>query len=100
LSIRVGDALNDGLGGRSAGDRLLNARSIIIAVGIVVISTADAHAYLDPGTGSMILQVLVGAVAAVGAGVGIYWRRLKAIANDLLGKNTSPPPSDDHQDNS
>jgi hypothetical protein len=33
-------------------------------------------AYLDPGSGSMILQILAGGVAAVGVGVTMTWRRL------------------------
>ena len=33
-------------------------------------------AYLDPGTGSMLLQALVGGVAAVGVMGKLYWRRL------------------------
>jgi hypothetical protein len=33
-------------------------------------------AYLDPGSGSMILQVLAGGVAAVGVAAKLYWRRL------------------------
>jgi hypothetical protein len=33
-------------------------------------------AYLDPGTGSMLVQLLVGGVAAVGVAMRFYWRRL------------------------
>ena len=33
-------------------------------------------AYLDPGTGSMLVQLLVGGVAAVGVAMRLYWRRL------------------------
>jgi hypothetical protein len=33
-------------------------------------------AYLDPGSGSMILQVLAGGLAAVGVGAKLYWRRV------------------------
>jgi hypothetical protein len=33
-------------------------------------------AYLDPGSGSMILQILVGGVAAVAVTAKLYWRRL------------------------
>jgi hypothetical protein len=33
-------------------------------------------AYLDPGSGSMILQLLAGGVAAVGVAAKMYWRRL------------------------
>jgi hypothetical protein len=33
-------------------------------------------AYLDPGTGSMLVQLLVGGLAAVGVAMRLYWRRL------------------------
>lgn len=33
-------------------------------------------AYLDPGSGSMILQVLVGGVAAVAVTAKLYWGKL------------------------
>jgi hypothetical protein len=35
-----------------------------------------ALAYLDPGSGSMILQAVVGGVAAVAVMGKLYWRRL------------------------
>jgi hypothetical protein len=33
-------------------------------------------AYLDPGSGSMILQILAGGVAAVAVTAKLYWRKL------------------------
>lgn len=36
-------------------------------------------AYLDPGTGSMIMQVLVFAVVAVGAFTKVYWNKIKGL---------------------
>jgi hypothetical protein len=33
-------------------------------------------AYLDPGTGSMIVQLLVGGVAAVAVTAKLYWHRI------------------------
>jgi hypothetical protein len=33
-------------------------------------------AYLDPGSGSMILQVIAGGVAAVAVTAKLYWRKL------------------------
>ena len=33
-------------------------------------------AYLDAGSGSMIVQILVGGLAAAGVALKIYWRRL------------------------
>jgi len=44
-------------------------------IGNLVIFTA----YLDPGTGSMIMQVLVFAVVAVGAFTKVYWNKIKGL---------------------
>jgi hypothetical protein len=33
-------------------------------------------AYLDPGTGSMVLQIIVGGVAAIGVAGRYYWQRM------------------------
>lgn len=38
----------------------------------------DLFAYLDPGSGSMLLQALVGGAAAAGVTVKLFWRRLKS----------------------
>ncbi len=37
----------------------------------------EAFAYLDPGTGSMLLQLLLGGVAGVVVVVKLYWERIK-----------------------
>ena len=49
---------------------------IIITVLILLFMT-DTEAYLDPGTGSMLLQVVLGGVAAVGVAVKLYWHKLR-----------------------
>jgi hypothetical protein len=36
----------------------------------------DLLAYLDPGSGSMILQIIAGGVAAVAVTAKLYWNRL------------------------
>jgi hypothetical protein len=36
-------------------------------------------AYLDPGSGSMILQVLLGGFAAAGVAIKMYWKKLTGI---------------------
>ena len=38
---------------------------------------APVDAYLDPGSGSMLLQVLLGGFAAVGVVARLYWHQLK-----------------------
>ena len=39
----------------------------------------DVLGYLDAGSGSMLLQILVGGVAAVGVTARLYWRRIKSV---------------------
>ena len=36
-------------------------------------------AYLDPGTGSVLLQAIVGGVAAAAVTARLYWRRLTRV---------------------
>jgi hypothetical protein len=50
---------------------------IFIAVLLLLMFT-DAVAYLDPGTGSMLLQVILGGIAAVGVAIKLYWHKLRA----------------------
>jgi hypothetical protein len=37
---------------------------------------APVDAYLDPGSGSMLLQLLLGGFAAFGVVAKLYWRRI------------------------
>jgi hypothetical protein len=54
----------------------------VLAVGLSIPREADA--YLDPGTGSFILQALVGSAMAAAFTIKIYWRRLKSL---FLGRS-------------
>lgn len=35
--------------------------------------------YLDPGTGSMIVQIVLAAVMGAGVAVGVFWKNIKAF---------------------
>ena len=39
----------------------------------------NVQAYLDPGTGAIALQLLIGGIVATLAAVRLYWSRLKSI---------------------
>ena len=41
--------------------------------------TSPAYAYLDPGTGSMLLQGLVAGLAAIISFLSIYWQKVKSF---------------------
>ncbi len=55
----------------------------------------SAHAYLDPGTGSMIIQGVLAGIAAVSVSVGIFWTRIKLFFGRVFGGNKA----DDNQEN-
>lgn len=40
---------------------------------------ASVLIYLDPGTGSLVIQLVLGALLAVGLVVRIFWRKIKAL---------------------
>lgn len=44
-----------------------------------VMLAEPAWAYLDPGTGSMIISAIVGLFATVGLAVKTYWYKIKAF---------------------
>lgn len=57
-----------------------------------MLACTEAFAYIDPGTGSLILQWLVGMVLAGLAVMNVYWQRIKSFfsgksRSDTSGKN-------------
>ena len=44
-----------------------------------------ASAYLDPSVMTYAIQAIAGVIIAVGAAVGIYWRKAKKKINNKLG---------------
>lgn len=56
---------------------------------IVLRVDAPAHAYLDPGTGSMLLQLLLGGVAGLLVVGKLYWHRIMAFFGRQPMQNTS-----------
>jgi hypothetical protein len=47
----------------------------------------SVFAYIDPGSGSMLLQMLLGGVAGVAVAVRMYWHRLRGLFG-FRSKNT------------
>jgi len=48
-----------------------------VVLAVFVVSTKPAYAYIDPGTGSMIVQAIAAAVLTAGAMAGVFWRAIK-----------------------
>lgn len=60
-------------------DSKYKATVTLIALISVFSLHGDAKAYLDPGTGSMILQALIAGVAVVAVTIKMYWFKLVAF---------------------
>ena len=58
---------------------------LLLAVGLMVMFSTTAFAYLDPSVMTYTIQVVAGVVVAVGAVIGIYWRRAKKKMQNTLG---------------
>lgn len=56
-----------------------NRTSLLVGLTVVLIVPQAAHAYLDPASGSMILQAVIGGVAAAALAFKFYWRRIQAF---------------------
>ena len=56
-----------------------------IAVALFLTWHTPAYAYLDPGTGSMILQGIIGAVVGGLIALKLYWARLRAFLSARRG---------------
>ena len=67
-----------------------------LVIALTTISGADpARAYLDPGTGSMILQGLIAGIAVAWFTIKTYWYKLAA----LFGKKAPESLLEDDADN-
>ncbi len=58
------------------GNTLLASRLFLTRHGALHHPMTTVLAYLDPGSGSMILQILAGGVAAVAVTAKLYWNRI------------------------
>jgi len=68
-------------------------RSLILAAALGCALVAfPAHAYLDPGSGSMFLQLLLGGVAGVALAVKLYWHKILGILGLEKKQDDETPP--------
>lgn len=60
--------------------RFINStRTSWVPVIFLTIYANPAYAYLDPGTGSIILQGLIAGLLAIAAAGGAFWQRIKSF---------------------
>ena len=65
----------------------------------MVMTPAQASAYIDPSTTTFIIQAAIGLVVALAAGFTIYWRKAKKKISKVVGKEeVTKDESDDLED--
>ena len=52
-------------------------------------------AYLDPGTGSIILQAVIGVAVGGLFAIGIFWQRTKTFVKNLFSRGEKPKKDDE-----
>lgn len=68
---------------------LRSLRAVLVIVGCSF-AALPAHAYLDPGTGSIILQSLLAGIAVAIGVLRLYWQRFKSFLGSLTGSADEP----------
>lgn len=68
----------------------MQARSLILAASWVLIFAIDAHAYIDPSAGGMLVQLILGGTAGLAVLGKLFWGRIK--------RAFGARPSDAHAD--
>ena len=67
--------------------RVINVALFVAMFLFISHLSGGLQAYLDPGTGSMAIQLLMGGVVAVLATLRLYWDRMRAY---FTRKNVPP----------
>jgi len=61
---------------------------LLFAVSQLVL-VKHAYAYIDPGTGSMLVQALLAVVAVVSVSIGIFWQRFRSFLSRIFNRKIS-----------
>ncbi len=64
---------------------------------LLLLQSVNAHAYIDPGTGSYMLQLIMAGVVGLVVTVKMYYHRIRATISRLFGgasKDTTPSDDD------
>jgi hypothetical protein len=62
-------------------------RLALLSLSCLVVATGPAHAYLDPGTGSILLQGLIAAIAGGLVAARLYWSKVKHFLSFARKRN-------------
>jgi len=70
-------------------------RALVIIVLACAAAPSAAHAYIDPGSGSYLLQIVIAGLVAVSFTVKTFWSNLKGLFMSFGGRRGSGSSHDD-----
>lgn len=62
------------------------AVALVVGIGIFLASAQPAFAYIDPGSGSYLFQLLIGAMLGAGVAIAAFWRRVRGFFSSRFSK--------------
>ena len=65
----------------------MNLNFIVYNILFIFFFTTPSYSYLDPGSSSILLQAIIGFIAALGATISIYWKKFKNFIKKIFKKN-------------
>ncbi|MBI4728331.1 MAG: hypothetical protein HY775_02330 [Acidobacteria bacterium] len=65
---------------------------LALTLGWTIATVRPAHAYVDPGTGSYMIQVVAGLIGGLLLTVGAFWRRIFAFLRGGRRKSEERAP--------
>lgn len=71
-------------------------KPVLIFLAVSSASLSSAHAYLDPGTGSLILQAVVGGIAGAMVFLRTYWFKVTSIFRPKTAQSEDAATDSDH----
>jgi hypothetical protein len=60
--------------------------SVVLAGLLLLIFAHDAHAYIDPGTGSYIFQLIIAGLLGAAFLAKVFWRNITTFFSNLVAK--------------
>jgi len=66
--------------------------------GFAISSLASFAIYLDPGSGSFLIQLLIAGVAALGIGFASQWSRIRRLFGKKKAKSDETEDEDEDQE--
>lgn len=67
---------------------MLNILVKVAILSVLLLFASPALAYLDPGTGSIILQGIIASILVGLASIKLWWYRLKNFFMTMLGRHS------------